>query len=151
MNSKNEILKEILTKAGGNVDDLPDNLETTILRRIAESMSGGGSSGGGTKLYIHELDFAMSGNDYNNYLSVKIKYLAGTVTEFTKDNINNFNKLKLETIVSSFMYNNNEVILTNPSFTFDELGLYISDTNEYYALEYYNHEYLKWTDVVTEF
>lgn len=34
MNNNNEILKEILTKAGGNVNNLPDNLKSTLYAAI---------------------------------------------------------------------------------------------------------------------
>lgn len=46
MSTKTELLKEIVTTAGGNVDELPDNLESTLLKALAGAVASGGSGGG---------------------------------------------------------------------------------------------------------
>lgn len=43
-NLKSTLYTAIILKCGGTVDDLPDGLETTYLKRIAECVSGGGNN-----------------------------------------------------------------------------------------------------------
>jgi hypothetical protein len=44
--TKTELLRQIISACGGNCDELPDNLETTLLKHIAKHVSGGTGGGG---------------------------------------------------------------------------------------------------------
>lgn len=48
-NSASAYYEAIIKKLGGTVDDLPDLLDSTYLKRIGELIGGGGSGGGGGK------------------------------------------------------------------------------------------------------
>jgi hypothetical protein len=61
----------IIKACGGSVDDLPDRLQTTYLKRIAECVSGGGSSG-------------------ENKLA---KLIGGTLEEITEDDLDGVTKI----------------------------------------------------------
>ena len=67
-NLKATLYEAIILGAGGTVDDLPDNLESTYLKRIAEVIgnSGGGNSGGGIKLvgYTAQYETDIGGNNW---------------------------------------------------------------------------------------
>ena len=52
-NLKNTLYEEVIKAAGGSVDDLPDNLESTYLKRIAEAVANGGGGGGGVEHIAH--------------------------------------------------------------------------------------------------
>lgn len=47
MATETELYKEILAASGGNPDELPDNLRSTLLKAIAKNVGSGGTGGGG--------------------------------------------------------------------------------------------------------
>lgn len=44
--TETELMKDIIEEAGASTHDLPDNLTSTLLKRIKDAVSGGGSGGG---------------------------------------------------------------------------------------------------------
>jgi hypothetical protein len=68
-NMKSTIYEAIILKCGGTVDDLPDRLETTYLKRIAECVSGGGSGGIGSGKHFSYDDVDGAWMDMENWHS----------------------------------------------------------------------------------
>lgn len=85
-NLKTTIYEQIITNAGGSVDDLPDNLETTYLKRIADLIgnTGGGSGGDSQPLYRHSL--LLSGyKETSTYGFARIEIINYSSEAFTLD------------------------------------------------------------------
>lgn len=75
-----ELLKEVLAGAGGEVDNLPDNLTSTILKAIAASIGGSGGAG----IQKIEQTTTSTADGGNNVLTITLT--DGTTTTFTVKN-----------------------------------------------------------------
>lgn len=75
-----ELLKEVLTSAGGDVENLPDNLTSTLLKAIAASI---GESGGAGIQKIEQTTTSTADGG-NNVLTITLT--DGTTTTFTVKN-----------------------------------------------------------------
>lgn len=75
-----ELLKEVLTAAGGEVENLPDNLTSTLLKAIAENIGGNGGAG----IQKIEQTTTSTADGGNNVLTITLT--DGTTTTFTVKN-----------------------------------------------------------------
>lgn len=80
MATSTELLKEVLAGAGGEVDNLPDNLISTLLKAIAASI--GENSGAGIQKIEQTTTSTADGG--NNVLTITLT--DGTTTTFTVKN-----------------------------------------------------------------
>lgn len=79
MATDTELLKNVLTAAGGDVDNLPDNLKSTLLKRIAAALENLGGAG------IQSIETTTSTADGGNNV-ITITLTDGTVKTFTVKN-----------------------------------------------------------------
>jgi hypothetical protein len=75
-----ELLKEVLAETGGEVDGLPDNLTSTLLKAIAASIGGSGGAG----IQKIEQTTTSTADGGNNVLTITLT--DGTTTTFTVKN-----------------------------------------------------------------
>ena len=75
-----ELLKEVLTEAGGDVENLPDNLASTLLKAIATSIGKNGGAG----IQKIEQTTTSTADGGNNVLTITLT--DGTTTTFTVKN-----------------------------------------------------------------
>ena len=80
MATNTELLKEVLTEAGGEVGNLPDNLISTLLKAIAASIGANGGAG----IQKIEQTTTSTADGGNNVLTITLT--DGTTTTFTVKN-----------------------------------------------------------------
>lgn len=88
--STNEILKDIAVVLGGTVTE-KDNDTNELLSIIKNNISAGGSSGGGSKLYEHNLkfnfDFVILENEDEFIQDLHVKIINGNANPFTSESL----------------------------------------------------------------
>lgn len=68
MATETDFLREAIKARGGSCDDLPDNLESTLNKKLIEAcQSGGGGSGGGGDCTIYAFKINMGADEEGNF------------------------------------------------------------------------------------
>lgn len=85
MATETELMKNILTAAGGDAENLPNNLTTTILKAIVQSLAGGAQEGAdGVGIASIEQTTASTADGGSNVMTITLT--DGTAMTFTVKN-----------------------------------------------------------------